>query len=60
MRARNPIRFSAVLVGLSFLCLGCGGADDGMVELTGKVTLDGQPLEQGKITIEATDGRGGV
>lgn len=31
-----------------------------MVEVTGKVTLDGQPVNKGKITLEATDGKGGV
>lgn len=60
MRAPNPIHVSAFVAVVSLLCLGCGTTDDGLVQITGTITLDGKPLKQGKITIEATDGRGGV
>lgn len=50
-------------IGLSLLLLinaGCGSGRSDLVEVTGKVTLDGQPVNQGKVTLEATDGKGGV
>ncbi len=57
-----PIRLTGS-IGLSlllFISLGCGSGRSDLVEVTGKVTLDGQPVEKGKITLEATDGKGGV
>lgn len=59
---RTP-QLVAGTIGLSLLMLlsfGCGSGRSGMVEVTGKVTLDGQPVNKGKITLEATDGKGGV
>ncbi|WP_105356449.1 MULTISPECIES: hypothetical protein [Pirellulaceae] len=53
----------ACSIGLSLLLLiavGCGSGRSDLVEVTGKVTLDGQPVSKGKITVEATDGKGGV
>lgn len=50
-------------VGLSLLLLfsvGCGSGRSDLIKVTGKVTLDGQPVSKGKITVEATDGKGGV
>lgn len=60
MHRRPAVSFSVALFGFLVFTLGCGGERGDLVEITGTVTLDGQPLESGKITIEATDGRGGV
>ncbi|QDU76590.1 hypothetical protein Pan97_36420 [Bremerella volcania] len=60
MRIQTPVACS---IGLSLLLLitaGCGSGRSDLVEVTGKVTLDGQPVNKGKITFEATDGKGGV
>lgn len=35
-------------------CLGCGG--DGKLTISGKVTFDGKPIENGEITFNAVDG----
>ncbi|MEW4456239.1 hypothetical protein AB1L30_26475 [Bremerella sp. JC817] len=56
-------RHLALSLGLAFVLLatvGCGGGRTDLIPVQGKVTLDNQPLEKGKITLEATDGRGGV
>ena len=42
--------FAALVLG------GCGG--DGLVEVRGKVTFDGRPVEQGTISFLPTDGKG--
>jgi len=42
---------------LLVLSLGCGGGDDAPIkyEVSGQVTLDGQPLQQGRITFRPLD-----
>lgn len=66
LRMNHTMRTPTLLansIGLSLLLLislGCGSGRSDLVEVTGKVTLDGQPVEKGKITFEATDGKGGV
>lgn len=46
--------YSAVVFCLSALvlvsCLGCGGNTNGRLALSGSVTLDGQPLQEGSIS----------
>lgn len=50
-------RCLAGLLGAMLLCYaGCGG--DGALELSGKVTLDGAPIERGTIRFMAEDGSG--
>jgi len=43
-----------ILLVLAATFAGCGG--DGLATVSGKVTLDGAPLENGEITFEAEDG----
>jgi hypothetical protein len=40
---------------MSLVLAGCGG---GGIKLSGKVTLDGQPLESGSVTFSPEDGQG--
>lgn len=56
MRHRKTIRRSALVLGLGAVLApalaGCGGAeDDGRVAVSGVVTLDGQPLDDGHVTL---------
>jgi hypothetical protein len=53
-------RFAAVFaVGLPFtLAVGCSDPYAGRHAISGKVTLEGQPLEQGMIRFEPMDGQG--
>ncbi|RCS54686.1 hypothetical protein DTL42_06040 [Bremerella cremea] len=60
MLARKYGVFVLALGTLTLLTVGCGGPKSDKLEMTGKVTLDGQPLQEGAITIEATDDKGGV
>ena len=45
-----------LLVAAMVLLAGCGG--DGRVQVTGSVTLDGEPLETGTIAFRPADGQG--
>ena len=45
-------------MGFSLLLCGCGGSNGGSVEVTGKVTFDGTPVEGGTITFMPADGKG--
>jgi len=51
------LRYCAVffLLTASVLVVGCGGPTP--VDVTGNVTLDGQPLSEGDIIFEAADGK---
>ena len=55
-RGLGPICLAAV--GLSVLGLTGCGPDDGLVTVTGTITLDGQPVENGSISLMSVDGRG--
>lgn len=48
MSSRNAIAGLIKLAALSALCLGCGANES--AEVRGKVSLDGQPLEEGTIS----------
>jgi len=48
--------FAVIAVSLSLLLCGCG--NDGMVYVSGTVTFDGQPIEEGRITFRNKDGSG--
>lgn len=51
---RSPTRFlrPALAAGLSWALAGCGGGEvDGRVAVSGVVTLDGQPLDEGQVTL---------
>lgn len=48
------LSLAAATVGLALLA-GCGSKND-PVDVSGKVTIDGQPLADGQIVFEATDG----
>lgn len=60
MRTQQHLVISIVLSLLLMITIGCNSGRSDLVEVTGKVTLDGKPIEKGKITLEATDGKGGV
>jgi hypothetical protein len=47
-----PISQRVLIVALSSFLAGCGGGDAGRYTVTGKVTYQGQPVEQGDITFE--------
>jgi hypothetical protein len=51
-------RVTCVCVGLFLVlcCMGCGHRNDNRAAITGKVTLDRQPLEQGSIRFLPTEG----
>jgi hypothetical protein len=55
-----PMRFRfGLAAGLTLVAMaGCGGSGDGLPrqEVIGKVTLDGQPIENGMITFDPIDG----
>jgi hypothetical protein len=57
-RCRNPSRywwiFGLILV-LPAACTGCG---NGKVEVRGTITVDGQPIDEGMISLEPADGLG--
>ncbi len=44
-----------VLCGGLLGCLGCGGSGDGLQELTGRVTYNGEPIPEGRIQFRALD-----
>jgi hypothetical protein len=48
------ITLSALALGLVLTAAGCGGT--GQQTVTGKVTFDGKPLEEGRITFRQVDG----
>jgi hypothetical protein len=56
------MRCARLLVGALFLLAGCGQGDGysklNLVEVTGKVTLDGAPLANARVRFEASDGTG--
>ncbi len=57
MNSRLPIVAGAPAVAICFLLIaGCGGSDIARVEVSGTVTLGGQPLEQGKIQFQPVAG----
>lgn len=60
MKTQHPIACSIGIMLLLLSIVGCSSGRTDLVEVTGKVTLDGQPIDKGKITFEATDGKGGV
>lgn len=49
------------MLGMLLVCLGCGGGPDGpeRVGVTGTVTFDGSPIEQGSIVFIPADGHSG-
>ena len=47
----------SAVVALSFTLAGCGGGD-GLVTVAGKVTYEGQPIEEGRIDFVPEDGKG--
>jgi hypothetical protein len=59
MKWRRPPLFRLVaLTGVlcALLLAGCGG--DGRIQLSGRVTFDGQPIDQGTIDFLPADGQG--
>ena len=52
------IRFTGVTLGLA-LVLGCGPSGPTTYTVTGRVTFDGQPVEEGEIIFRAADGASG-
>jgi len=54
MSIKNALIIFA-LCGGSFNCLGCGGSADGLQELTGKVTYNGEPIPEGRIQFRSLD-----
>ncbi len=44
-------------VAVALLC-GCGGSDHGLVDVSGQVLLDGQPLTTGSVVTLPSQGRG--
>ncbi|WP_146118549.1 hypothetical protein [Blastopirellula marina] len=60
MLAKRYCVFACALGAFTLFTVGCGGPKSNKLEMTGKVTLNGQPLPEGTITIEATDDMGGV
>ncbi|MBA2118004.1 hypothetical protein [Bremerella alba] len=60
MMTRKLVACSTAVSFLLLFNAGCGSGRSDLVEVTGNVTLDGQPVNKGKISFEATDGRGGV
>ena len=46
--------FAAILLALA-VCAGCG---NGKVEVRGTITVDGQPIDEGMISLEPADGLG--
>ncbi len=45
-------------LGFMILLIATGCSDDGMVDIAGQVTLDGNPVAQGTISFLPTDGKG--
>ena len=56
------MRLPTTAVLLCLLCMGCGGKPAGpeRYEISGAVTLDGQPVEAGAISFDAKDGKSGA
>jgi hypothetical protein len=48
----QPASYRLVVLTTSLFLLGCGSGDAGRYTVTGKVTFQGQPVEQGEITFE--------
>jgi hypothetical protein len=44
------------LLSCAICCVGCGSGDSGRVAVGGKVAFNGQPIEQGTIIFEPSDG----
>ena len=54
-----PIRWKSIIVVLLlWVSLGCGEKELERFQITGNVTLDNQPLENGSIVLEPADGKG--
>jgi hypothetical protein len=54
MSSCQAVGLPTVVAGLA-LCLGCG---DGRCTTSGEVTFDGQPIQEGTISLEPADGNG--
>lgn len=52
MSIKNFVSIIA-LCGGCLACLGCGGTGDGLQELTGRVTYNGEPIPKGRIQFRA-------
>lgn len=57
LRPRRP-QFAAACVLLSVLAIGCGGGEDGpsMYPVSGTVTFDGNPVEDGRVLFRELEG----
>jgi hypothetical protein len=55
MKKFHPLLLSCCC--LAFLLFAGCGPSDGMVQVSGTVSLDGQPLDKGAITFTPTDGK---
>ena len=49
------VLFVFALCGSSLACMGCGGDADGLQELTGRVTYNGEPIPEGRIQFRSLD-----
>ena len=54
----NPARISSLLALLFVALLASNGCGDGKVVVRGAVNVDGQPIEEGSISLEPADGQG--
>lgn len=59
MQNRRLLIGSILATSLAFACGGCANNDAGRMEISGQVTLDGQPVEQGSISFIPTAGTRG-
>jgi len=61
---RNCMRTSSVFLILLSLSCGCSNADGSgqpaLYEVTGEVLVNGDPVDEGAITLDPADGKGGV
>jgi hypothetical protein len=55
-----PISFGVLTACLALTAAGCGGGGDGpkLYSVSGKVTLDGEPVKEGRILFRMTGGNG--
>lgn len=54
MSIKNVLMLLA-LCGGGLACVGCGGEADGLQELTGRVTYNGEPIPEGRIQFRSLD-----
>ena len=59
MQNRRLLIGSILATSLAFACIGCANNNAGRMEISGQVTLDGQPVEQGSISFIPTGGTRG-